>query len=393
MFVLLESMRVAWMGVAGNKLRSILTMLGVIIGVAAVIALVSVGEGARIQATGQIQALGSNLVTVSARGNAYRILQSDIDLLRVNLQGLSHIMPITTASQQTVRSEYGSYAVDIEGAGADYPFIRERNVIAGSWFTAEDAAGRRRVAVLGTTTVERLFGVAGVEPIGQTIRMLGQSYTVIGVAEPKGTGFGGQDQDDRIIVPFDALARQQGLTRIPTVIMKAASSGDSALVAQQVTDYFVAKFRSENSVRVQNQDQLLETVNSMTRLFTMLLAAIASISLAVGGIGIMNIMLVSVSERTREIGIRKAIGAKRRDVLLQFLIEALILSVSGGAVGILIGSLTATAAGGLLGFEPVVTLQSVMLSFGFSMAVGVIFGFYPAYRAAKLDPIEALRRD
>jgi putative ABC transport system permease protein len=251
---------------------------------------------------------------------------------------------------------------------------------------------RRRVAVIGTTTVTKIFG-EGANPLGKQFRLLGQTFTVVGVAEPKGVGFGGQDQDDRILVPYTALSRLMGLNRIPSLILKTASADDSTVVTQQVTDFYVAKFRNAEAVRVQSQDQLLQTVGSVTQIFTLLLGSIAGISLAVGGIGIMNIMLVSVSERTREIGIRKAIGAKKRHVLLQFLIEALILSVTGGLVGIGIGGLSAMGLSKVLGFAAKVTVDSVMISFGFSLAVGVIFGFYPALRASNLDPIVALRRD
>ncbi|HYF78400.1 MAG TPA: ABC transporter permease [Symbiobacteriaceae bacterium] len=390
-FTFVESIRVAWLGIAGNKLRTVLTMLGVIIGVSAVIALVSIGQGAQVQATSQITALGSNLITVTARGNAYRIEEKDLPELRRIAPGILYAMPSVVAGQQTVKAGGDPVQVDIEGANADYPAVRERGVSQGAWFTEADVSSRRRVAVLGPTTVTNLFG-EGANPLGQTIRVLGQSFTVVGVAESKGTGMGG-DQDDRIFVPYTALSRLIGLNRIQSLILKTRSADDSAVIVQQVTDYYVAKFRNPDGVRVQSQDQLLETVSSMTQIFTLLLGAIASISLAVGGIGIMNIMLVSVSERTREIGIRKAIGAKKRDILLQFLIEALILSVTGGLIGILLGSLGARGISSVLGFPAVVTSSAVMLSFTFSLAVGVIFGFYPAVRASNLDPIEALRRD
>jgi putative ABC transport system permease protein len=391
MFVLLESLRVAWLGITGNKLRSFLTMLGVIIGVAAVIALVAVGQGAQARTTAQIQSLGSNLITVAPRGNGYRIEAKDLQALHETIPGIVGILPQVTASQQTVKSETAEYQVDVEGTGAAYPTVRSRGMLSGQWFTEEDVQDRRTVAVLGPTAAANLFG-ARVSPIGQTIRMAGHSFTVIGVAEPKGTGFGG-DQDDRIFVPYTTLSRILGYSRIPSLTIKAASPEDSPLVTQMVTNYFVAKFRNEDAVRVQSQDQLLETVSNTTQTFTLLLGAIASISLLVGGIGIMNIMLVSVSERTREIGIRKAIGAKQRDILLQFLIEALILSAGGGALGVGLGMLSARALPRLLSFPTTVTTGAVLLSFSFSVAIGVLFGFYPAYRASNLDPIVALRRD
>jgi putative ABC transport system permease protein len=391
MFVLVESVRVAWRSITGNKLRSVLTMLGVIIGVSAVIALVAVGEGAKAMATERITALGSNLITVSPRGNGYRIEEKDLPKLQSTIPGITNILPAVNAPGQTVKSDTASYEVDVEGTGAAYPAVRERAMTSGAWFTEADVTGRRKVAVLGPTAAENLFG-AGANPVGQTIRMAGQSFKVVGVAESKGTGIGG-DQDDRIFVPYTTLSRILGYNRIPVLTIKAASPADSPIVTQLVTDYFTAKFRNPDSVRVQSQDQLLETVSSTTEIFTLLLAAIASISLLVGGIGIMNILLVSVSERTREIGIRKAIGAKQRDVLLQFLIEALLLSSAGGALGVGLGMIGATLLTKAMAFPTSVTTNSVATSLSFAMAIGLIFGFYPAYRAAKLDPIEALRRE
>ncbi|HWI64655.1 MAG TPA: ABC transporter permease [Symbiobacteriaceae bacterium] len=394
MFTLIESLRTAWLGIAGNKLRTFLTMLGVIIGVAAVIALVAVGQGAQAQASSQIQALGSNLITVMPRGNSYRIEEKDLTELKMRIPEILYYLPTVSAAQQTVKAGTGgeSYTVSIEGTSADYPAVRERGVTNGAFFTETDVQTRRRVAVLGITTAEKLFG-ANANPINQQIRLMGQTFTVVGLAEKKGTGFGGQDQDDLVIVPYTALQRLLGYNRIPTLTVKTNPDADSKVITQQLTDFYVAKFRNADGVRVQSQDQLLETVGSVTQIFTLLLGAIASISLAVGGIGIMNIMLVSVSERTREIGIRKAIGAKKRHVLLQFLIESLILSGSGGVIGIAVGSLGAKGISAAVNFPALVTTSSVMLSFGFSMAVGVIFGFYPALRASNLDPIEALRRD
>lgn len=392
MFVFVESLRMAWLSIRGNKLRSLLTALGVIIGVAAVIALVSVGQGAQKQTEAQITALGTNLITVRPNGNGYRIEEEDLGIIQQRFTGIEAILPAVGGTQY-VKAEGGdSLQVTIEGTGVAYPQVRERTVLLGQFFTQEDLDQRARIAVIGSTTAQNLFGNGS--PIGKQFRLLGQPFTVVGLLEPKGTGVTGQDQDDLILVPYTTVSRLQGINRIPSLTVKAKSGEEAKILTQELTDYFVAKFRNdENSVRVQSQDQLLQTVGTITQTFTMLLAAIASISLAVGGIGIMNIMLVSVSERTREIGIRKAIGAKSRDVLLQFLIEALILSGAGGIVGILIGGSGALAISKALNFPPAITLSAVSLSFGFSVAIGIIFGFYPAYRAANLDPIEALRRD
>jgi putative ABC transport system permease protein len=395
MFVLVESIRVAWLGIVGNKLRTFLTMLGVIIGIASVIGMVSIGQGAQAKATQQIQALGTNLITVNIRSNAFRIEPKDMVALKDQVEGVLFVLPSVTSAAQTVKSDTDTTTVDIEGTSADFPAVRDRGLATGNWFSDQDVTTRRLVAVIGTTTATNLFGNAN--PMGRQIRFLSQSFTIVGVAESKGTGFGGQDQDDRIFVPYTALSRLVGLNRIPSLTLKTDPSADSAVATQEVTDYFTNKFRlttrNVDALRVQSQDQLLQTVGSLTQTFTLLLGAIASISLAVGGIGIMNIMLVSVSERTREIGIRKAIGAKRRDILLQFLIEALILSGSGGAVGVGIGIAIAHVLANALSFPSGVTLNSVVIAFGFSAAIGVIFGLYPAYRASNLDPIDALRRD
>jgi len=391
MFTLIESVRVAWQGITTSKLRTFLTMLGVIIGVAAVITLVSVGQGAQATAAKQIQSLGTNLITVTSRGTAYRFDPRDLPNLQDRVQGILYLLPELTSAAQTIRSESKTYTATIQGTGFAYPEVRERDLTSGTWFTEEDVATRRRVAVLGVTTIKNLYD-ADVDPLGSTIRFRGQSFEVIGVAEPRGSLFN-QDQDDIVYVPYSTLARSLGLTRFTSLVIKVHSSDHSHIVAQEVTDYYVSKFRAPDPVRVQSQDQLLSTVGSVTQIFTLLLGAIASISLAVGGIGIMNIMLVSVSERTREIGIRKAIGAKKRDVLLQFLIEAILLSVTGGAIGIAIGIIGAAGVSRALSFETLVTSSSVLISFGFSLAVGILFGFYPAYRASTLDPIEALRRE
>ncbi len=394
-FVFVEALRTAWLGVTGNKLRSILTMLGIIIGVAAVIALVSVGEGAKVSATSSIQTLGSNLITVTPRGGgtARRLEEKDMDQIRAQIPGITAIMPTVSSAGQVVKSSTAEYEVNIEGTSEAYQVVRERGLERGSFFTEQDVQTRRRVAVIGIETAAQLFP-DGTNPLGQTIRFLGQSWTIIGVAESKGsTGFMGQSMDDVILVPWTSLARLLGLNRIQTLTVKASSGEMSPVVTQMLTDFYVAKFRAEDSVRVQSQDQLLETVDQVTGIFTLLLGAIASISLLVGGIGIMNIMLVSVSERTREIGIRKAIGAKQRDVLLQFLIEALILSISGGLIGMGLGYAGASVISKFMDFAAVITTDSVVLAFSFSAAIGVIFGFYPAYQGSKLDPIEALRRD
>ena len=387
--MILEALRVAWMGVASNKLRTFLTALGVIIGVSAVIILVSVGEGTRASITSNLQSLGSNLIMVSARGQAAQLEMKDREAIMQVVPDILYVEPNLT-SNATVKSELEQYDVTVEGVTEWYPVVRDRTVSTGSFLTADDVQSKRAVAVLGATAAEKLF--PGTNPVGQTIRLMTRSFTVIGVTAAKGTGITGADQDDLIFVPITTLQRALGQNRVLMLYLKMSDTGNPAVVTQQITDFYSAKFRREEQVRVQSQDQLLETVGQSTAILTAMLGSIAGISLLVGGIGIMNIMLVSVSERTREIGIRKAIGAKNRDIMMQFLIEALILSLSGGAIGIAIGYAGSRGIA-TIGLPTLVSPLSVMTSFAFSAAVGIFFGLYPAVRAANLDPIEALRRE
>ena len=384
----MEILTVAWAGVVSNKLRSLLTMLGVIIGVSAVIVLVSVGQGASAQISGQIQGLGSNMITVIAnRALGGRLEFGDAQEMLRRVPYLSKAVPVV-ASPITAKWQDKSYDTNLMGVTQDFPEVRNFAVQRGRFITADQVAARSKVAVVGQTVVDRLFD--GQLPLGQTIRLSGGAFTVIGVMAPKGASFG-QDNDDQIYVPVTAAQRLIGTNRVSTIYAQARSGEDAPLAVAEIKTIWGARFKNQDALRIMSQDQILQTVSNVTGIMTFFLGSIAGISLLVGGIGIMNIMLVSVTERTREIGIRKAIGAKRRHVLGQFLAEAVILSMTGGLIGVSLGITGSRLVSQLGGISTSVTPSSVLLSFGFAAAVGMFFGMYPAVKASNLDPIEALR--
>ena len=385
-----EGVRLAWRAISGNKVRSFLTMLGIIIGVAAVIVLVAIGQGASAQVTSQIQNLGSNLITVvPGRAAGGRLYPTDAAELMERVPSIERAVPSITSSCK-VKWQNVSEDSTLEGTAAGYLEVRGRQLASGRFLTEEDNSQRQRVAVLGQTVVKELF--EGRNPIGETITVSGEPFTVIGTLAAKGSSMG-QDQDDIVIVPVNVALRMLGRREVTRLYVQARSAEDSIIATQHITAIYMKKFGREDAIRAMSQDELLSTVSSMTQTFTVMLGAIASISLIVGGIGIMNIMLVSVSERTREIGIRKAVGAKNRDVLLQFLIEAVVLSVTGGMVGILLGIGGSRAVSKVAGWPSYVSVSAVVLAFLFAAATGLFFGVWPAAKASALDPIEALRRE
>jgi len=381
-----------------NKMRSLLTMLGVIIGVAAVIALVSLGQSAQAQIELQMTALGTNLITVSAMGQA-RFVAGDAEMLLERVPTLAYATPSLSYASTPVKSRVATYTTRFEGVSHQFMEVRDYSLQIGRFFAEHEVANRRNVAVLGYTAYQQLF--QGRDAIGEVITIRGQQFTVVGVTAPKGASMG-QDYDDRIFIPYTTAQRLVGTRYIQTIIFKAESREVATLAADHLSRILEEKFRDVNRsldprvratppFRVFSQDEMLETVSAMTATFTVLLAGIAAVSLLVGGIGIMNIMLVSVTERTREIGIRKAIGAKRADILLQFLVESVVISATGGVIGILFGSQLARFLGSFNHMDIMISPSAVVLAFGFSSAVGMFFGIYPAYKAARLDPIVALR--
>jgi putative ABC transport system permease protein len=398
-----EALRMAIQGVLANRLRSMLTMLGITIGVAAVIILVAVGNGSSAAVEQRIEALGTNVVTImpgfsfgrgtgGAQSSFTQFTTKDVKALQ-DRNAAPDIKSVTPVVNGTVTVTFGSASYSpgqFVGTTPSYEEARKSTVEAGTFITAQEEAQHTRVVVLGQTVVENVFGSQ--DPLGQTIKLNGIGFQVIGVLTAKGSN-GIQDQDDIAIAPLTTTQDLiTGVTGgLSQIIVEAKSPGQVNAAEAEATDILTPNHSSNGTAnfRVQNQASLLQTTASTNHVFTVLLAAVAAISLLVGGIGVMNIMLVTVTERTREIGIRKALGARRGDILGQFLTEAVLLSIFGGVVGVAAGLIGSTFK--IVGVQPVVQLYSVLLALGVGVAVGLFFGIYPANRAAALRPIEALR--
>ena len=397
--------RIAMRALARNKMRSSLTMLGIIIGVGAVIAMVSVGQGAQQQAQQQIAAMGSNILFVGSgtvtRGGMRMGSGATKTLIYEDMLAILRECPAVQAaapgSQSSAQVVYGNdnWATQINGTEPQYFDIRTWPFQEGSSFTQNDVDMAANVAVIGETVRKNLFGAT--DPVGETIRISNLPFKVVGVLVPKGTSAAmGQDQDDVIIVPITTLQKKiTGQDWLRWIMVSAISREASYTAQQQITSLLRDRHRirsgQDDDFMVRNLADVADLADQQARLFTVLLASIASISLIVGGIGIMNIMLVSVTERTREIGIRMAIGATEGDVQQQFLIEAVVLSLAGGAVGIMSGVGASYLITQTLGWPVLVSPTAIVAAVVFSMAVGIFFGFYPARKAARMDPIEALR--
>jgi len=409
---LLESLRVALRALMANKLRSALTMLGMIIGVGAVIALMSVGNGAQAKITSQIQGMGTNLLFITpgavqeggvrqAQGTRPTLTYEDAQAIAdpVNVPAVSAVAPEAQSFSQVVAGPQNTMT-RIVGVTPDYEQVRNFHVATGDFISKEQLDARSNVAVLGSNVASDLFG--DMDPIGQTIRINTVNFRVIGVLETKGAQAMG-NQDDLIAVPLTTLLQKlnrqrtaSGGQNVSTIYVQVTDEKLMNDAVQQIGDLLRQRHRvAQDDFTIRSQEDLLSTASQITGIMTILLGSIAGISLVVGGIGIMNIMLVSVTERTREIGIRKAVGAKRKDILIQFLIEATVVSLVGGAVGLLLGTGLSTLIGridmGGQNIPTVVTLDAVALAVGVSAAIGIFFGIYPATRAASLNPIEALR--
>jgi putative ABC transport system permease protein len=399
--------KVAYRSLRANKMRSILTMLGMIIGVAAVIAMVSIGAGANERISAQIASVGSNLILVipgsttsgglrSGFGGVPTLTMADAKAIGKELAAVARATPSVRGSAPVV---YGNqnWSTIIQGVTPEFFQIRDWALAGGRYFTGAEVEAAAKVAVLGQTVADNLFGEES--PIGKIVRIKRVPFTVAGILERKGQSPQGQDQDDIVIVPVTSAQRKiLGSAHIGTVGGILAQAVDAASIGEaerQIVELLKQRHRigpgQENDFSVRNLSEMLAVAEESTRIMSLLLGAIASVSLLVGGIGIMNIMLVSVTERTREIGIRMAVGARERDILLQFLIEALVLAVTGGAIGILAGVGGSKLISLFAGWSTLISSGAVFLAFGFSAAVGIFFGFYPARKASRLDPIEALR--
>lgn len=387
-----------------NKLRSLLTALGIFIGVAAVIAALTLTQGAGAFITGSISSLGTNVITVipgtattrgafGGAGTTPSLTPQDADALK-KIRHISGVSPIISLNAQVV---YGNqnWNTRIQGVNTAFQDIQGWQMAEGTWFSEADDSGRLPVALLGQTVMHSLFDASGADPIGQQIRIRDQLYRVVGVLQAKGGGF---NQDDVVFVPFNtALTRLKNTTFVDQIVVQVDSSNNVNLVQQDITAILQRQHNilsgSPDDFRAISSIQLLQTAQQFTQILTSLLVGIAGISLTVGGIGIMNIMIVSVTERTREIGIRMSIGARRRDIRNQFLIEALVLSLIGGVIGMLIGFALGFLITNATGLPFVITLVSIFLPFVISSIIGIVFGLYPAIRASKLDPIVALRTE
>ena len=403
---LVEAIRLAFSGLLSNRLRSGLTMLGILIGVGAVILLVAVGNGASAAVQSSIQGLGSNLITVSPSnlrvggvqqgfGTGNTLSMQDVAALKDRTLAPDVVTAIPNVGGRA-QITYGNqnWSTSLSGTTEQFPQVRSYQLAEGQFFTAQDVQAQRKVAVLGPTVVQNLFG--GQDPLGQTIKINRQIFRVVGVFQSKGSS-GFTNQDDLVAMPITtAWSFLLGGHSVQSIYVQAASSEATQSAESEITQVLLDRHHISSvanaDFQLQSQADVLNTASQVTGTLTLLLGAIAAISLVVGGIGIMNIMLVTVTERTREIGIRKAIGARRRDVLLQFLIESMFLSAVGGALGILVGTLGSSALGSLVSsLHPLVSPSSIVLAFGVSLGIGLFFGIYPANRAARLHPIEALR--
>ncbi len=397
--------KVAMNALKRNKLRSFLTMLGIIIGVASVITMLAIGQGSKKSIEDQISSMGSNMLFVmpgtmrmggvqQGSSSSQRLTTADVNAIKTGCDAVVAVSPEVRSSGQAV---YGSsnWPTTIYGGNEEYLAIKSWKVVSGRNITDSESKGSAKVCLIGRTVADELFG-EGIDPTGETIRFKNIPFKVIGVLEEKGQNSFGQDQDDVLIAPYTTVQKRiLAQTHIQSIQMSARSAEVSTLAQEQVAEVLrqTHKLRDneDNDFTIRSQEELATTMTSVTDILTILLGAIAGISLLVGGIGIMNIMYVSVTERTREIGLRMSIGGRGIDILMQFLIESILLSVFGGLIGILLGLMASRVVAALTSWPITVMMSSIILSFAVCSVIGVFFGWYPARKASELDPIDALR--
>jgi putative ABC transport system permease protein len=407
-----ETIALAWTSLVSNRLRSALTMLGVIIGIGAVITMVTIGRGAQSQTESQLKSLGSNLLFVQSgvattnspvsqgAGSATTLVWDDAKAIASSAAAVAHVAPVLNLRSQVVFGERNT-STFVVGTTPDYKLVRDFLPLTGRFFNQAEVERADRVALLGQTVVDSL-GLTPTSALEQTIRIRGEAFTVIGTLEFKGVN-SFRDQDDQVLIPLTTMAsRIVGVNAISgisldSISVSATKASEMEAAQYQITNLLRLRHKivppRQDDFMIRNQADLLSASNSVANIFTALLGGSAAISLIVGGIGIMNIMLVSVTERTREIGIRRAIGARSSDILRQFLIEAMVLSMLGGLLGVILGVLASLIINTLFHWSAGVALDAVLLSLGFCLVIGVFFGAYPANKAAQLDPMTALRSD
>ena len=403
---LLMIIRIAFRALARNKTRAALTMLGIIIGVSAVIIMVSIGQGAQASVQAQIESMGTNLLFVSAGAQnlggvrtgtgdngTNTLTVEDLDAIKREVPSVSMVSPMINARAQLVAANQ-NWSTSVQGVSEQFPDIRKWSVGSGDFFTDSDVRTAARVIVIGQTVADNLF--PGQDAVGQTIRVQNLPFRVVGIMARKGQDPQGRDQDDTAFAPYTSVQKKiLGTTRVQIAYVSAVSQDATYTAQQQITDLLRQRHKlapsAPDDFTVRNMSDVAEAANQTNSIMTILLGSIAGVSLLVGGIGIMNIMLVSVTERTREIGIRMAIGARSSAVRSQFLIESVVLSLTGGLAGILLGVLASVVVPSMLGWPTLVSTASIIGSVVFSAGVGIFFGYYPARKAAALDPIDALR--
>ena len=404
--MLMQTVSMAFKAIRANKARACLTMLGVIIGVMSVVVLVAIGQGTTASVTSSIQSMGTNLLTVSIQTRSSgrfgglggfnssnqrgTVILTTHDVLSWEDSDAVAAVSPTVSGSLTVKAGNVNTSASIMGVLPSYEEIRNQGVSAGRYIIQADVDNRSAVCVVGVDIAQELFGTTDV--VDNTLSIDGRKFRIVGVLESKGTS-GGTSSDAVVVVPFTLAQRMLENTSITSISVSATDAASVDAAQTYIANYLYRRYQNDSSYSVMNQSEMLSAVEETSSTLSLMLGGIAGISLLVGGIGIMNIMLVSVSERTREIGIRKAVGAKRRDILLQFLVEAVVISGLGGLLGLALGALLMDALEGVLGMTLTMSMGVVQLAVGFSMAVGIVFGLYPAGKASKLRPIEALHYD